>query len=54
MIINAWVETGISGSREYFDFEVENNATDEDIECIIDQEIWNHITTGWEVSEEWE
>ncbi|MDO4803866.1 MAG: hypothetical protein Q4A32_03485 [Lachnospiraceae bacterium] len=51
MIIQAWVETGISGSRDYFDFEVDDHATDEDIECDLDAEVWNHISTGWEISD---
>ena len=47
MKIKVWVHTGITGSRIEDEIEVEDNATDEDMEIAWTEWIWTVIDGGW-------
>ena len=44
-------ETGFAGERHEGKIDVEDNATDEEIEEIVREEVFNYISWGWEEME---
>ena len=44
-----WLETGFAKSIHQGEFEVEDNATDEEIEQMAKDEAFNNIDWGYEV-----
>lgn len=41
------ISTGYCGADYRGEFEVEDDATDEEIEEMIEQEVWNYIEYSW-------
>jgi hypothetical protein len=45
------IATGISEGKHVGEFEVEDSATDDEIEELVLQELWNYISYSWEAVE---
>lgn len=45
--IVAWITTGIVGGEKSTEFEVEDNATDEEIDEMAEEAIYEMAESGW-------
>ncbi len=45
--IEVWIETNLIGSRFSDEIEVEDTATDADIDAEVREWMFNHIEWGW-------
>lgn len=50
--IEGYVKTRIYGSTCYFDLEVEDDATEKEIEDEVMEAMWDEIEVGWEEKED--
>ncbi len=45
--IEWWLETGKQGGDESGEIEVEDNATEEEIDALVREEVFNIVSWGW-------
>lgn len=48
MIVNWYLEIGMQGCDRSGEVEVDDDATDADIEAAVREEVFNFISWGWE------
>jgi hypothetical protein len=46
-IIKWWLETGKQGGAESGEIEVEDNATEKEIDLLVREEVFNIVSWGW-------
>ena len=49
--IEWWLETGKQGGDESGEIEVEDNTTEEEIDLLVREEVFNIVSWGWGVKD---